>query len=551
MAAASHLDGGTKRRRKEEEVEAGVEAAEDLISELPEALRLHVLCLLPLKSAIRTGALSTRWCSLWTHRWPAPSSLDFRLGIGDSPHPLLETLERRGRRRLQWFALSFGIGAFKAEHFRRCLDLAVACAVEDLHVHRVHHFFARFYKFRLPLGDPHLARLSFRYISVDLPDSFSARSHPFTALEVIHLRCVHISNDTVSSLVAACPLLHTLDLRYCEGLDSVSVAAAGAHLRSLTVAECDPCIDVLFADEASETVCQSSCQISCHRRCTMQIAEFERASATDVRSGDQQHERHLLFPCGMLWPSFGEAICAVILNAYYTPLQLPTINYPYEPEDEPSGSESEENGSMEELSYQEAHGEDALDEDLSEGEAPEKDGLEEQLSEGDALEEDELEEELSEGDELEEELSEGNELVEELSGGEPPEEKQSHKQGLEEHGSMEELSDGGQSEEETLEHGDVFENLMLLKMMNFMGRYNEMQLVSLVLKKAISLKQLILFTPKINHPEELHKDHMNTSHLLERKLFSLRKASPNAQIVLSEPDDSAVQPLHEALVKIY
>ena len=116
---------------------------------------------------------------------------------------------------------------------------------------------------------------------------------------------------------------------------------------------------------------------------------------------------------------------------------------------------------------------------------------------------------------------------------------------------MEQLSDGGQSEGETLEDGDGFENLMLLNMMNFMGRDNEMQLVSLVVKKSTSLKQLILFTPKINHPEELHKDHMNTSHLLERKLFSLRRASPNAQIVLSEPDDSAVQPLHEALVKIY
>ncbi|VAI91635.1 unnamed protein product [Triticum turgidum subsp. durum] len=617
-AAASHLEGGTKRRRrKDEEVEAGAEAAEDRISELPEALRLHVLCLLPLKSAIRTGALSTRWRSLWTHRWPAPSSLDFRLGVGDSPHPLLETLERRGRRRLQRFALSFGIGAFKAEHFRRCLDLAVACAVEDLQVHRVHHFFARFYKFLLPLGDPHLARLSFRFIRVDLPNSFSARSHPFTALEVIHLRCVHISDDTVSSLVAACPLLHTLDLRYCEGLDSVSVAAAGPHLSSLTVAECDPCTDVVLADEASglrsfrysgaympaysipATITSLADLYICFRASNRR----RRLSGTRIRFYGQEAYacelrrnwlqlltslsnltvltlcssilRRLSAKARARLAATGAAPCKLLnlrelqllmfeveinnMNDIYSFLvaccgprlerlfvQLPTINYPYEPEDEPSGSESEEFGSMGELSYQEAHGEDELDDNLSEGEAPEKDGLEEQLSEGDALEEDELEEELSEGEELEEELSEGNELVEELSGGEPPEEKQSQKQG-----SMEEQSDGGQSEEETPEHSNVFENLMLLKMMNFMGRYNEMQLVSLVLNKAISLKQLILFTPKINHPEELQKDHMNTSHLLERKLFSLRKASPNAQIVLSEPDDSAVQPLHDALVKIY
>ncbi|KAE8793281.1 hypothetical protein D1007_32122 [Hordeum vulgare] len=591
-SAASHLDGAT-------------EAAEDRISELPEALRLHVLCLLPLKSAIRTGALSSRWRSLWTHRWPAPSSLDFRLGTYDSPHPLLETLERRGGRRLQRFALSFGIGELKPEHFRRCLGYAVACAVEDLHVHRAHHFFARFFRFRLPLGDPHLARLSFRFIRVDLPSSFSARSHPFTALEVIHLRCVHISDDTVSSLVAACPLLHTLDLRYCEGLDFVSVAAAGAHLRSLTVAECGRDTQVLFADEASglRSFRYSGTYMSAYSiPATPTIADLY------ICFGGPYSRRRLLAPSRLRF--YGQephgcrnwlqlltnlsnltvlTLCSIVLrrlsakararlvatgaarpckllnlrelqllmfeveinnmNDIYSFLvaccgprlerlfvQLPTINYPYEPEDEPSGSESEENGPTEELSYQEAQGEDELDEDFSEGEALEKDRLEEELAEADALEE----------DELEEELLEGNELEEELSGGEPPEEKQSEKQELE--GSMEELSDRGQSEEETLKHDDVFENLMLLKMMNFMGRDNEMQLVSLVLKKATSLKQLILFTPKINHPEELQKDHTNTSSLLERKLFSLRKASPNAQIVLSEPDDSAIQPLHEAFV---
>ncbi|KAF7097827.1 hypothetical protein CFC21_099613 [Triticum aestivum] len=252
-AAVSHLDldGGTKRRRKEEEVEAGAEAAEDRISELPEALQLHILCLLPLKSAIRTGALSTRWRSLWTHRWPAPSSLDFHLGTHDSPHPFLETLERRGRRRLQRFALSFHIGKLKAEHFRRCLDYAAACAIEDLHVHLSNRVFNIFFDYRLPLGDAHLARLSLRAVTVDLPVSFSAHSHPFSALEVIHLHCVRISDRTVNRLVAACPLLHTLDLRYCESLLSVIVTAAGAHLRSLTLAECGSEAEVFFAGDAS------------------------------------------------------------------------------------------------------------------------------------------------------------------------------------------------------------------------------------------------------------------------------------------------------------
>nr|XP_045087488.1 uncharacterized protein LOC109776024 [Aegilops tauschii subsp. strangulata] len=512
----------------------------------------------------------------------------------DSPHPLLETLERRGGRRLQRFALSFHIGKLKAEHFRRWLDYAAACAVEDLHVHLANRVF-NIFEYRLPLGDPHLARLSLRAVTVDLPGSFSADSHPFSALEVIHLHCVRISDRTVNRLVAACPLLHTLDLRYCESLFSVIVATAGAHLRSLTLAECGSEAEVFFAGDASGLrsfhysgayipaysipatanladlyICFGGpnrwrqlsgpycelrtnwlqlltslsnltvltlCSSALRRLSAKARARLVATSAAPCKLLNLRELQLLMFAMEIdnindIY-TFLVTCCGPRLERLF--VQLPTSSCQYRPEDEPSGSESEENESVEELSEQEATEEDELDEDLSEGETLEKDGLEEELSEGDALEEDELEEELSEGIELEEELSEG----------EPPEENQSQK-----HGSMEEIPDGGQSEEETLEEGDGFENLLLVNMMNFKGRHHEMQLVSLFLKKSTSLNQLILFTPKINHPEWLQKDHMNTSHILERKLSPLRKVSPNVQIVLSEPDDSAIQQLHEAFVKV-
>ncbi|KAM0841324.1 hypothetical protein ACQ4PT_059081 [Festuca glaucescens] len=133
MATEFNSGGGSKERRTDEEGEQAAE--EDHISALPEELQLHILGLLPFKSAIRTGALSTQWCALWMCRWPAPASLDFRLAPHDSPQPLMESLERRGRRRLDRFSLSVQTGQLNYEDFDRCLDYAAACAVADLDVH--------------------------------------------------------------------------------------------------------------------------------------------------------------------------------------------------------------------------------------------------------------------------------------------------------------------------------------------------------------------------------------------------------------------------------
>ncbi|XP_047074919.1 guanine nucleotide-binding protein-like 3 homolog [Lolium rigidum] len=177
------------------------------------------------------------------------------------------------------------------------------------------------------------------------------------------------------------------------------------------------------------------------------------------------------------------------------------------------------------------------------------------LSEGAPPEEAELDEELSEEDGLQEDLSVGpgeDELEDELSEGESPKEDE-----LEEHPS-EEVPEEDELDED---QSEAFENLMLLKMINFRGHDNEMRLVRLVLKKSPRLNQLILFTPTINHqkgsrsrknqPKGLKKDHMDTPQFIETKLLSLRKASPNAQIILSEPDDSAIEPLHcEGFVKV-
>nr|XP_040245678.1 uncharacterized protein LOC120961902 [Aegilops tauschii subsp. strangulata] len=574
MATAAELDsgGGSKRRRTGEGGErahpgAGA-AEEDRISSLPEALRLHILGLLPFKSAVRTGAISTRWRALWAHRWPEPSSLDLRLKTHAPPPPILESLERRGRRRLDRLSLTFQIAP-------------------------------------PPAGDPHLTRLTVGSIRVGLSKPFSARCHTFSVLEVIYLEGVTLSDHTVGNLVAACPLLRALDLRYCDGLDFVNVEAAGPHLRSLTVAECGGVRDISTMEAPSlrsfrysgsyirALTIPAACALADLYLCfggpagrlrplgTPLCFDFawpagvprnwlQRVSAkarersltkSGAASCELRNLRELQLLMFAMYNSSVDDICVFIVACCPSLLermfvQLPTNSHYYRAGSEPSESEEElleENRPVEDL-----RGEAPPEEDGPEGELPEEeDELQEELPEGELSEEEvELQDELPEGelseeeDELQDELPEGelseeeDELQDELPEGEASEENQS-----EEDWSDEELSDGGQSEEDPVE--DCLENLKLLKMTNFKGGDNEMRLLRFVLRNSTSLNQLLLFTSKSDRPEWLQKDHLDTSDILETKILPLQKALPNCQIILGESDGDAIQAFHrEAFVNV-
>ncbi|KAF7072707.1 hypothetical protein CFC21_077801 [Triticum aestivum] len=615
MATAAELDsgGGSKRRRTGEGGErahpgAGA-AEEDRISSLPEALRLHILGLLPFKSAVRTGAISTRWRALWAHRWPEPSSLDLRLKTHAPPPPILESLERRGRRRLDRLSLTPGL------HFQA----------------------------PPPAGDPHLTRLTVGSIRVGLSKPFSARCHTFSVLEVIYLEGVTLSDHTVENLVAACPLLRALDLRYCDGLDFVNVEAAGPHLRSLTVAECGGVRDISTMEAPSlrsfrysgsysraltipaacaladlylcfggpagrlrplgtplcfdfawpagvprnwlQAPCLPSAAVPCglvascisfHRFLLQYLVthwswpSLQRVSAkarersltkSGAASCELRNLRELQLLMFAMYNSSVDDICVFIVACCPSLLermfvQLPTNSHYYRAGSEPSESEEElleENRPVEDL-----RGEAPPEEDGPEGELPEEeDELQEELPEGELSEEEvELQDELPEGelseeeDELQDELPEGelSEEEDELQD-ELPEGEASEENQSEEDWSDEELSDGGQSEEDPVE--DCLENLKLLKMTNFKGGDNEMRLLRFVLRNSTSLNQLLLFTSKSDRPEWLQKDHLDTSDILETKILPLQKALPNCQIILSESDGDAIQAFHrEAFVNV-
>ena len=158
------------------------------ISVLPDELRLHILTHLPLKDAIHTGALARGWRDLWKRRWAHRASVEVHLRSRDDLRRELDALARepQPRRRLDRFSLNVGISTLKASEFRRFLDYAAECGVEDLHVETTRKsLVAGELNFHLPLSSPLLARLALRRINIS--SMYYKDAQPFHALEVIRL----------------------------------------------------------------------------------------------------------------------------------------------------------------------------------------------------------------------------------------------------------------------------------------------------------------------------------------------------------------------------
>ncbi|CAN6200729.1 unnamed protein product [Urochloa humidicola] len=208
------------------------------ISALPDDLRRRILTHLPLKDAIRTGALAQGWRDLWKSRWADPTSCrDIHLLPGDKPRKVLESLESVPRRRLDRFSFVSDYEKLRQPYLKRFLAYAAGCRVEDLRVDlsRCHWRLT----FHLPLSSPLLAHLSLR--SVDMCHMYYKGARPFYALESIHLHSVSCSVK-FSKVTELCPRLHTLDLRRCHFFwphaGRYQSLQPAQNLRRITVAEC-------------------------------------------------------------------------------------------------------------------------------------------------------------------------------------------------------------------------------------------------------------------------------------------------------------------------
>ncbi|KAF8658769.1 hypothetical protein HU200_059255 [Digitaria exilis] len=519
---------------------------EDRISGLPEDLRLRILALLPLKSAIRTGALSTRWRALWERRWPAPSSIDLLFRPGDDTEELLRSLERRGLRRLDRFSLTIERSRNPPEPMffapQRFIDYAAACGVENLHVDVANHFMSWTSRFTLPPGCSNLARLFIRH-KAGVSFGFSLRFDAFPTLEVIHLHLVRVD---INELLWACPRLKTLYLRHCncEGARAINLMPARAHLKSIesvTVLECSGITHI----DARKAHGLRSFRFSSAGFPTYDIAGTAKLDDLyiSLRGQNRKPLGHWIRALPDLANVTVLTICSIGLRrvyemerfgsvANYFYLQLPSSrrdifvdNSPEEAEeDEPDQVLYEDDASNEE--------EDVPDEELSEGYETEEELLLEKPPE-----EYMLKEWLYYKDVYEEDCPE-----------DVPDNEKSEDDVPEDEQSEENVPEDEQFEEDVPLYG--LNNLIFAKLMKFKGHYSEMRLVSFLLRRATGLQKLLLVPPPPvgvgNYMEAFGEEPLDTSRFLET-ILNFEKASPDAQIVLDDSNPPATQPVHSDL----
>uniref|UniRef100_K3Y3K4 FBD domain-containing protein n=2 Tax=Setaria italica TaxID=4555 RepID=K3Y3K4_SETIT len=493
----------------------------------------------PLKPAIRTGALSTRWPALWARRWPAPSSLDLHLRPGDDPEELLRSLECRGRRRLDRFSLT--IHPYRSPLLPRVTDpqrflhYAVACGVEDLHIDAADHFVSSVSTFTFPPDCSRLARLFVRHAGgLSSGSCFSHCSDAFPTLEVVHL---HLLGSTL--YIRRCN---------CEGVINLK-----PHLRSLTVADCNLTTQ-LDASTASGTYISlrgQNCNPIKHRiqalpgLANLRVLTICSIALQRVYALDRFGSATCLTKLSYL-PSLRE-LQLVMLEMDYTNLahmyaffrccQCPQLERLFV--QLPSSSHDISVDISLEVSE-----EDEPDEELYEDDDPdgEEDEPVEELSEGYEAEEELLLEQLSEEYMLKERLYYEDVYEEDLPEENVPEDEQFEEDVPEGEHSEEDVPEGEQSEDDVPLYG--LNNLIFAKLMKFKGHYFEMRLVSFLLRRATGLQKLLLVPPVgVGNYMEALEEPLDTSRFLDT-ILDFEKASPDAQIVLSDSDPTAIQQVH-------
>ncbi|RLM85109.1 hypothetical protein C2845_PM04G07740 [Panicum miliaceum] len=197
----------------------------DLISLLPDEVLGDIISLLPNKDGARTQALSARWRPLWRS---APLNLATRGGGADADEAAVSRILAAHRRPARRFAVSnLALADLDAWLRSPALD-----RLQELDVSYS------------PAASPRPAmpRSALRFSSTlrvahlgccQFPDAAAGQAH-FPSLRHLTLRWVTVSEHSLHAMLAGCPALNSLVLRYSYGfrrlrINSRSLSCFSVH----------------------------------------------------------------------------------------------------------------------------------------------------------------------------------------------------------------------------------------------------------------------------------------------------------------------------------
>ncbi|KAJ4776424.1 F-box/FBD/LRR protein [Rhynchospora pubera] len=211
----------------------------DIISNLPEEFKENILGRLPTDEAVRTILLSSQWRTTWM----SVQELLFVCPITHSVENEIEILKINSRfNNLVDTALLMHNGAIRkvtlsiSEGSYYCLDqwmqILANNGIQDLCIENQ----LMDYKYTLPPS--FYACHSLRYVHLNmciflqLPPAFSE----FNALHTLYLNEIHVSDDDFCGLIASCPSLENLHLKWLISVQTICVNAP--RLRVLEIKNC-------------------------------------------------------------------------------------------------------------------------------------------------------------------------------------------------------------------------------------------------------------------------------------------------------------------------
>ncbi|XP_073005383.1 F-box protein At4g09920-like [Typha latifolia] len=225
--------------------------AQDRISSLPDDILHSILSMVPLKSAIRTSALSRRWRSLYEHCIIFATVLDFgeEFSCSQSPEQFATTVNRylplHGDGKLEKFRILFSPFDLFMPDIESWISFAVSKGVKvldlDLSQGITHNgiYIDERWPFKLPNCLFQCNSLTHLYLSrCEFTGPIDLRC--FQGLRELSLSYIEFTDEMLQIILLNSPFLESLILRNCALLVDIKISGPDIRLRSLTLVGCLP-----------------------------------------------------------------------------------------------------------------------------------------------------------------------------------------------------------------------------------------------------------------------------------------------------------------------